>query len=209
MKLFFIPCLLLVLLFPSCQSEHTDQSKNQLWTDTQEVQLIGESTKLKLPKKFLRSSKFRIAKDIPLLGQDSILRRYIETDLEALEFEDEQIDVFVDTTKAFRFIRLINLEKMEINKFLADILSTAIKKKYEQIENASFGIEVTKLVSEMKNNDKQQLLMFKYKIDSKTWDTALFETTYFVITKYRTVVVNEYSNLPLDIEHYLWSIKEN
>ena len=208
MKLSFSINLLLFFLFFSCQSDQSDKDNKQLWADTQEVQLLGESTKLKLPKKFKRSSRFKISKDIPLLEQDTLLKKYIEANLEGVEFEDEKIDVFVDTTKTFRFIRLVNMEKVEVNKLSADMLSSVIKQKYEEVEKNSYGIEVTKLVSEMKNNSKQHLLMFKYKMYNKVWDAAIYETTYFVITKYRTIVVNEYSNLPLDIEPYLWSVKE-
>ena len=167
--------------------------------------LTNEQIRILLPKDFKRSSRFRLNQDMPILNQDSLRLRYIEDELSTLEFEDRDIDVFVDTTLDYRFIVIVNLEKISFNRSDIAILRSSLNKKNEETayNNPSLSIGETKAT--INNNATLTIARLTTPVIHLFYNTQTYNTTYFVSSKSNTIAVYEFSESEKRVEKYLWA----
>jgi len=108
----YIPILIIGVLLASCANK---QNQIDTWANTTWTQLTQENIKLRVPDNFKQSSRFRIKEDLPRLGEDSTKLSLVLKSLHLLEFEDSEIDVFIDTSKAYRLVIVSNVPKIDFN----------------------------------------------------------------------------------------------
>ena len=209
LRYFYLKMMLsgIVLSLFACGGD-SGKDSNDLWKDTQVIQLRNENLSLKIPNSFKRSSRYRIKEDLPGIGRDSFLLLMMQNTLENLEFQDAEIDVFIDTITPGRLLIILNTELIPFDKTSGQIIHTAFKRQFESLERDNEGLSAEKVDSKMNNNSKQKMLKFKYKISNAIIGTKIFQAVYFVSTRIQTLVVYEFSSEEQDIEKYLWSLKE-
>lgn len=205
-QIVFSGLFILILALNSCES--SVQKKSNKWPDSIKIQLLQEQVFINMPNSFKRSSRYKIKQDMPLIGKDSSQLKIIQTSLEYMEFEDAEIDVFVDTTAKCRMIVIANTEHIPFDKKSGSIINSMLKDDYANLEKSNPLLKVTKLDSRMKSNNKQKVLKFKHEIANTLWDSKLYKSIYFITTKIQSFIVYEISIEKEDIEYYLWSIKD-
>ena len=199
----FISTLLFLFSF-SCED---DKKTRPIFADAQQHYLTNEEITLLLPKDFRRSSRYRLNQDMPLLKKDSARLRYIEDELMALEFEDRDIDVFVDTTLDYRFIIILNTEKLSFNREDVAIMRTSvnIENEAQNYNNPSINIGDTKAT--INNNGSLKMARLTTPVYHKFFESQTYNTTYFLTGVYQTLIIYEFSESAKRIEKYLWASK--
>ena len=160
--LFTIGCL------SSCQESSTSNpSKENPWAGTTWEYLDGVPIKFRKPSALKRSSRYRIYKDLPSVAKDSVLLLLLQNSLKAMEYQDKEVDVFIDTTTEFRLITMSNMPRMVFNTVDATVLKTMIKKRMKQAEIENPFIEFGELKASMKNSKTIQLARFQYTMTNR------------------------------------------
>ncbi|MBR9920105.1 MAG: hypothetical protein GYB31_04640 [Bacteroidetes bacterium] len=198
--------LFLTLLLSSCSSEpKTHISFNPESTYDAEIQKGGMS--MKLPITFKRSSRYTIKKDMPGLAEDPDLLYATQRTLEGLEFNDGEIDLFIDTVSyAVFFIQ--SLDRTPLSQQDAKILNSMLAQEYRNNEATIPGYSAEKVVANLKGDEKKQVMKIKYKVVDPGYDFVEYRTSYFLTTPQRSLYILESSSLEEDMEPFVWSIKE-
>lgn len=204
-KLLF--CFLGLVGLIAC-AEEASEKKEDIWSGTQSIELIGEKIKLKIPTSFKRSSRYRVKEDIPQISTDSFRLSMLQNTLRNLEFQDSEIDLFVDTTVNYRLLLIMNVERINFDKTAGSIFNVKLKQEYETLERENIGLEAEKIDSRMKTNNRQKVLKYKYRIRNVYTDQDIYRTIFFISTKIQSFIVYEISSEIEDVEKYLWSIKD-
>ena len=200
--LFTIGCLF------SCQEPSTSNTvKENPWTGTTWEYLDGVPIKFRKPSALKRSSRYRIYKDLPSVAKDTVLLLLLQNSLKAMEYQDKEVDVFIDTTTEFRLITMSNMPRMDFNAIDATVLKTRIKKRIKQADIENPFIEFGELKASMKNSKTIQLARFQYIMTNRLDQTQLQETHYFLTGPSFSLYVWELADSPVEIEKYLWSLK--
>lgn len=198
--------ILIISFLISCGNNSTNRQTDD-WEATTWVQLHQENIKLRIPNQLKRSSRYRIKEDLPVLGKDSLKLRLFQNSLEQLEFEDAEIDVFVDTTKNYHMVIICNTSKIDFNKNDVAILKEQLKanNEHKQLDNPDleFGEPSVKL----KGNQNHKLASYTTQIRNKLDDTKVYNSIYYLTGNSYTLIVYEFSADNGSIEKYLWTTK--
>ncbi|MEO1715220.1 MAG: hypothetical protein AAFU60_17975, partial [Bacteroidota bacterium] len=159
------------------------------------------------PPELKRSSRYRVYQDLPAIAEDSILLRLLQNSLEAMEFKDAEVDVFIDTTTAFRLVTISNIPRMEFNSTDATVLKTMLKRRMERSDLENPLIEFGELRASMKNSKTIKLARYQFIMTNSLDQTQLQETHYFLTGPSFSLYVWELADSPIEIEKYLWSLK--
>lgn len=202
---FTLPILILVTLY-AC-SNNSSSTKSIEWENTKWEQLENESIWLRLPNQFKRSSRYRIKEDVRDLAEDTAKLRLVQESIERLEFEDAEIDVFVDTSKSNRMLFICNTREINFSKNDIAILKQQLKMSNEenQINNPDFEFE--KLSAMMKANDNFKLARLLNQIRNRKDNSKVYHSIYYLTGKSFTLMVYEFSEDAESIEKYLWTAK--
>lgn len=206
LPLLFLKLIALLILLGSCEVKK--QKKAEKWPNSIQVQLLQEDIYLNLPNTFKRSSRYRIHQDLPLMSRDTTQLLIAQNFLKNIEFEDAEVDVFVDTMSKSRLLVIVNTEHMFFDKNLATKINAKLKGDYANLERSNPFLIVTEIDSRIKNNKRQKVLKFKHEITNTLWNSKLYKTTYFITTDIQSFVIYELSIEKEDVEYYLWSIKD-
>lgn len=193
-------------VFYSCGNKSSTR-EDGIWQNTSWQILEGENIQLRLPNELKRSSRFRIKEDLPALAGDTSMLRLIQNSLEVMEYEDAEIDVFVDTSQTFRLIIISNTEKIDFTGRDIAILKKSFE--LENIENQK--LDSTLLFGEieatMKANTKLTMARFTNEIREKLTNATMKNSIYYLTGPAYTLVVYEYADSSKLVEDYLWSLK--
>ncbi len=190
-----------------CSESTTSKPPPLNLENAQEITLLGEDIVLNLPNLLKRSSRYSLANDIPALRQDSLALYLIQNMLEGLEFEDSEIDVFVDTTSSFHTLVILNVAYMPFDKNIGAMLNKSIRENYEQIESNLGYVRFEKMESTIKRRSTLQSMKFKYKISNLADQSVHYRTIYFMSNDRRSFVIYEDAAEEEDFEEFLWTIK--
>lgn len=208
MKYSFIILLSVAFLF-SCNSKSSNESSVD-WGETQEHYLNGKGVSIKLPGTFILSSRYRIKQDLPALNNKSAAASIIEDALADYERKDPNINVFVDTSSQYRFVTILNSEeKIALDKSSAARLGKVLMEDYKKMDLSKRGVEVSRIESNIKNNNYQKLAKFKFEIKDKRKKKSSYVTSFFVTNNTRTLILHEFSDSKEDLEFFTWSLSEN
>ena len=180
------------------------------WGNFNEHYLNGQQVSLKLPAEFKRSSKFRIASDLPKLQNSKYLGDVVSSAIEQFESTDSNIDVFVDSTSQYRFVTILDsAEKISIDKSSSAQLGKMLMEDYKKMKLSKKGLDVNKLESNIKKNNQQHMAKFKFEIVNKRNKAKTYATTFFITNSTRSLIIHEFSDQLEDLEFYTWSLNEN
>ncbi|MFK8101253.1 MAG: hypothetical protein AB8G15_01965 [Saprospiraceae bacterium] len=205
-QLLFISFFLTSFCMLSCGNDGVQQVKN-LWPDTQKIQLQDENVYLQIPKQLTRSSRYRLQQDMPNLEKDSLSLVLFQDALAGMEFDDAEIDVFVDSTSNWMII-IMNLPYVPLDKNIGAMFNGILKKKARAIEAKYPNLKVNKIASRMKQNKQQKMMKFKNQYLDEKAQRQFFESIYFISTKIQSYAIVEIAAGEKDIEKHLWSIKD-
>jgi len=193
-------------LFISCAGPQKTTA-DELWPDGSWVNLDNENIKFKKPHRLKKSSRYRLKEDMPIVSRDTAQLRSLQNTLAELEFEDAEIDVFVDTTTYFRVVIICNTERIEINEKATASLKNALEMKYQSMMHKNTTTEVGP--TEASFSRANNLALAKFKTEIKYTDTGgrIFETNQLLTAPNFTLVVWEFSDYRADLSKYLWSVK--
>jgi len=206
--LFACISVIFLLLLPGCSDKKKEGMTEVSAMNGIYVYLAGDRTRVKLPEHYKRSSRYRLEEDLPALAADSLGLFVVQNNLEMMEFEDDEIDVFVDTLSKFNMLIIIDFDNIPLSKELGGLLSAQIKNRYEQLDFSIPEIAVQKITSNLKSGNNISRLKFKYKIEQELTGDHNYNTTYVLSTNKRSYIIFEISKTEADIEPYLWTIKE-
>lgn len=202
LTLFSFSCLL------SCKNQDQGKSKSEL-VNTKWVYLDNENIKILLPKQFKKSSRYRIKEEFSNNVIDSSSLRAIENSLELLEFDDSYIDVYVDTTKKYRLIVIMNIASMEFNESDARLLKGMVKNYHKNIANQNTNLLIKEKEAVFKRNKNHRLSFFKTLIQNRSDQNSMFKTLYFLVGDSYSLVIHEFSIDAETIDNYLWHTKRS
>ena len=184
--------ILISLFLISCGNSSTNKQTNA-WQGTRWEQLDQEHISLRIPNQFKRSSLYRIKEDLPKLAEDSIKFKLLQNSLQLLEFEDSEIDVFVDTTKIYRMLIICNTPRIDFSK--TDVVVT--KKQLEFNNNQSqindSTLQYGEVSATLKANSTHKLARYTTLIQNKIDHSKVYNSTYFLTGDSYTLVVYEFS----------------
>lgn len=195
-----------IIFFTSCKNNV--DTKQDIWKDTRTITFRSENISLKLPNTFKRSSKYLIKRDIPDLKNDSFRLVTMQNALTNLEFEDHEVDVFVDTTQNYRFLIMLNtIHIPAFNKQVGNQLKAMFNQYHRDLERENFALKITELDTKIAGNELTKMLKFKYKYENRIFGGKLYKSLYFLFQKGQTIIVHEYSDNESEIIDYLWSYR--
>ncbi len=204
----YILLILATVFLTSCGGKN--QTKAVDWGEATDRYLTGQQLTIKLPNVFKKSSRYRIKNDVPGLSKDGALSYVVQEALEQFEDTDKEIDLYVDTTSQYRFVTILDSEdKIQIDQTAASRLGKLLMEDYDKMDLSKRGLKVTKLESNIKKNNEQQLAKFKFAFENSRKKTKTYVTSFFVTNSTRTLVIHEFSDSTEDLELYTWSINEN
>lgn len=195
----------LLMIFAISCSNNEDSKQSDEWANSSWQFLEQENIKIRLPDYLKRSSRYFLSKDLPALAQDTSKLRLVQNSLEMLEFEDAEIDVFVDTTKTYRLIIICNTQKIDFNKNDAALLRKQLQIRNKKQSEFQPNLEFGDLDVKLKRNSKLLLARYTTPIKNKIDQTTVFNSIYYLSGNSYTLVVYEFSENKDYIEKYLWS----
>ena len=210
MKVILFIILSAFLLLTGCSKNGKKNNGDLAFLEnTKEIKLDKETTRFKIPNHYKKTSRYRIEQDIPRLKEDSIALFITQKELEALEFQDSEIDIYVDTISKYHTIRFINHKQISFSIEEANLLNKLISDELKLLDEQIPEIEIVKLNSNIRRGKKWEYMKFKFHfknlVDS---NRSIYKTTYFLTTDRQSFAIIEYSETEDDLEKYLWTIKE-
>lgn len=209
-KVRFIKTFLVSLMFMcfciACGQSNKNRSTT-IWPNTVWFQLTQEMIKLRLPSSFKRSSRHRLEQDLPSIARDSIRLTMMQNALEMLEFEDAEIDLFVDTTKDNRLVIVSNFPKFNITtRNFASMKEEIVKRnENDRINNPEFLY--SDIGAQMKSNAQHTLARYTKKITNRLDLSDIYHSIYYLTGSSYSLMIYEFSEDDENIERCLWSTK--
>ena len=198
--------ILFSLFLISCGNSSTNKVTND-WQGTRWVELNQEEIKLRIPNQFKRSSRYRIKEDLPKLAEDSVKLRLVQNSLKLLEFEDSEIDVFIDTTKTYRMLIICNTSKIDFSSTDIAFLKQQLKADNDQSQIKEPAFQYGEISATLKANQTHKLARFTTQIQNKIDKSKVYNSIYYLTGNSFTLIVYEFSKDDDFIEKYLWTSK--
>lgn len=193
----------------SCKNTEPKTSSQDLFANSKTVELEGGNTTMKIPSTFEKSSRYRLQQDIPRFNSDSMSLLVTQKNLEMLEFEDSDIDIFVDSVSKFHHIIIIDFEQTPLSKQTAAFLNSDLTNSFKNLDESFPQISIEKLESTLRRNDQLTCLKFKFKINNLIDNTYThYRTVYFLTSAVKSYVIYESSEYKEDLGDYLWTLKD-
>lgn len=194
------------LLITSCQNEKANDPNNE-WANSSWQYLKNENIRIRIPHQLKPTSRYRLKDDLPFLARDTAQLRLIQNSLHLLEFEDSELDVFVDTTKAFRLVVICNIQRVEFNQNDAAIISKQLELSNQESADLNPNLEFGKIEATLQSTQHISMARYTTPIRNKLEDTQIFCSIYYLTARSFTLIVNEYSGDEELFEKYLWSAR--
>ncbi len=204
---YYIITFLFALHLVSCESNKKPQTPS-IWENTTWETLEGERIRFRKPHKLMRSSRYRIERDSPTIASDTSMLRVLQNTLENLEFEDSQIDVFIDTTTYFHVLIICNVPPIHFGTRDVAIIKKQLTDQNRATEKFNPNLKYEEVNAKVKQTKKIKVAKFESNMIDLTQNGKLYQSTYYLTTSSYSLVVYEFSDYNKGIEDYLWSVKQ-
>lgn len=198
--------LTFLVLVCSCANEQKSPTSNQ-WKNSSWIQLEKENISLRLPNQFKRSSRYRLEEDLSLQSSDSISLKLTQKWLRILEFEDSEIDVYVDTSATYRFVMICNLTRIAYTPTDIGVLKKSIENDNKRLAALNPDLHYGEVEANMSRAGEKLLSRITTEVTNTQNNAKVFKSIYFLTTDYYTLVVYEFSENADVIEKYLYTSK--
>ena len=199
-------CAFIAFTISSCSSDGKPESSD-IWANTTWVTLEKEAIKFRKPNKLMRSSRYRIERDSPTIAKDKQMLRVLQNTLESLEFQDSEIDVFIDTTTYFHVLIICNVAPINFGARDVAIIKQQLTEQNRLAELTNPNLNYEEVNAKLKRSSEITLAKFETKIVDPTLNSSIYNSIYYLTTKSYSLIVYEFSDYRKDIENYLWSVK--
>ena len=187
----------------SCQNRN--DKKPVAWPNTDTIKLEGENIKLRVPNSLILSSRYRIKESVPALADNPQMLTVMQNSLESLELMDQNIDVLVDTTTAFRVVIICNVSRIDFNKYCVIETKNILQSKNEMAEKQNVQLHFSKVKAKYNSNGKIKLATFETELFNTVSATSINHMIYYVTGDSYSLIVYEFSDNESDIESFLWT----
>ena len=173
----------------------------------QTIQLKGKMGTVELPSFFDRTDLNRLMEENLILRKDTSFLKSIELSLASFSFEEDELDVFVDTTSELRCLIIADGEKFKIDEEAGGFLDEKIANQFKRLEEENLFLEIHKIDANLKIKDKIAILKNKYEFVDALNRVSYYRSIFFISNPSRSLLVIEISIDGNDIEDYLWTLK--
>lgn len=199
-------CLPIIIILVACEGNSGNKEESK-WEGTRWERLMEENIKLRIPSQFKRSSRYNLNEDIPALAADSASLIYFQDQLEALEFTDSEIDVFIDTTKVFRIVIICNTEKIDFTQEDIGVMRYQLNAQIDELANSKSVMEYGEVSASFSETNMHKLALFNFKSKNTVDNSELYNSVYYLSGSSYSLVVYEYNSDEDMIQEYLWTTK--
>ena len=199
-------CLPIIIILVACEGNSGNKEESK-WEGTRWERLMEENIKLRIPSQFKRSSRYNLNEDIPALAADSASLIYFQDQLEALEFTDSEIDVFIDTTKVFRIVIICNTEKIDFTQEDIGVMRYQLNTQIDELANSKSVMEYGEVSASFSETNMHKLAQFNFKSKNTVDNSELYNSVYYLSGSSYSLVVYEYNSDEDMIQEYLWTTK--
>ena len=199
-------CLPIIIILVACEGNSGNKEESK-WEGTRWERLMEENIKLRIPSQFKRSSRYNLNEDIPALAADSASLIYFQDQLEALEFTDSEIDVFIDTTKVFRIVIICNTEKIDFTQEDIGVMRYQLNAQIDELANSRSVMEYGEVSASFSETNMHKLALFNFKSKNTVDNSELYNSVYYLSGSSYSLVVYEYNSDEDMIQEYLWTTK--
>lgn len=199
-------CLPIIIILVACEGNSGNKEESK-WEGTRWERLMEENIKLRIPSQFKRSSRYNLNEDIPALAADSASLIYFQDQLEALEFTDSEIDVFIDTTKVFRIVIICNTEKIDFTQEDIGVMRYQLNTQIDELANSKSVMEYGEVSASFSETNMHKLALFNFKSKNTVDNSELYNSVYYLSGSSYSLVVYEYNSDEDMIQEYLWTTK--
>lgn len=199
-------CVFIAFTISSCSSGGKSESSD-IWANTTWETLEKEAIKFRKPNKLMRSSRYRIERDSPTIAKDAQMLMVLQNTLESLEFQDSEIDVFIDTTTYFHVLIICNVPPINFDARDVAMIKQKLTEQNQVAEQTNPNLKYEFVNAKLKRSNEITLAKFETKIVDPNLNSAIYNSIFYLTTKSYSLIVYEFSDYRKDIENYLWSVK--
>lgn len=178
-----------------------------IWSDTSNEYLVGERIHFKKPARLTRSSRYFIERDLPYLAADSSRLAALQRVLEMMEFEDEELDVFVDSTSGNRLIVIATAPRIDFTNQEAAMLKAEMQRTSDELSLLDTSVQRGRIVGKLNGTGDLRMATYAQRFSSAAMGGSWVHTTYFLTGRNFMLVVFEFSDDDGLMEPYLWSVE--
>ena len=142
-----------------------------------------------------------------ILRKDTSFLQSIEKSLVSLDFEDDDLDVFVDTTGELRCLIIADGPRIGIDEEAGKLLNEKIANQFKKLEEDNLFLEIHKIDANLKIKNQIAILKNKYEFVDALNRVSYYRSIFFISNPSRSLLVIEISIDGNDIEDYLWTLK--
>ena len=176
--------------------------------DAVSFELEGTGQTLKLPPSFFESSKYRLERDIREVLFDSTSIQVLDRFINWIEFDDSDINIFVDTTERMSLLILVDMERIPFDQASGNFAAAKLKQENEQIAALHPEINIEKTLSDFRSHEDLRMMRFVYHFNyPSSPENSWYRSIYFLTNDSRSFVAHEFSLQQTDVSDYLWSLK--
>ncbi|MEM6395297.1 MAG: hypothetical protein AAF741_03050 [Bacteroidota bacterium] len=187
----------------SALSDPNEQSEEAVApTETRRENLEGSRVSFEVPVDYTRSRKYLLEKDI--INYDPAFYDIFDEMLYQLEREDEDQDIFADTTDNFDHIVIRTVNKMELTEDRAKLYAANLEQFVEERAGKRRGLNTELLSTTLNEGNGKIMLKIKHKHTTNKEPKEFYETVYFITDAVQTFVISEYHRDEDDLERNFW-----
>jgi hypothetical protein len=150
----------------------------------------------------------RLKEDVAYLKDNAEVLKIFQELLHTFEFQDAEIDVFVDETSEYHIVVIIDIPKIEINKLTGGILKKQINDNFRNLEANNPDFTFVERESNISKNNNGALMKFKHNVKNWKYDNfGVFHTNYIYTNSTKSYNIIEINTSTKDISDYIWSLK--
>ena len=175
----------LMLLLAACGREPRGYTIDPA-ADLRTEYLLGDAGHLRVPSSFVRTSRYRLREDAPWLAQDSATLRQFQDSFAGREFEDPEIDIWIDSLSPGLLVAVMDLPMLPLDATTARVMTTQVTRSFEA-SAASSGAQVERLASQMKQTPRLSLVKLKFRLSHPDGSVG-YVPTYVASTPSRSII---------------------
>lgn len=205
MKHILFSALFALACCASCGSSSTTEQQDDTTepqAETRREALEGTRVSFEVPIDYTRSRRYLLEDEI--VNYDNRFHAIFEDMLYQLEREDEEPDIFIDTTENFDHFVIRTVSKLELNEERATLYAANLEQYIQERADQTRGLTSERLSTTLNEGNGKTMLKLKYKHENREEPEVFHETIYFITDAVQTFVITEYHRDEADIESAFW-----
>ena len=175
------------------------------WAGGTMFRLEGSDQTLYLPPGFKATSRFRIARDVPALQQDSSRLLMVQGFLESVDWKKGQSHVFADTTSGGLLI-IGEEPRVPITVEVGTMVKQMATASVEEMIASESGWTAELLTSDIQRNQHGGLISIRYRIANRETGLGFGLAAYLFSNSHTSYFVILNGGDDYDLGSYLWSL---